>query len=54
MDIVIGRGNSRMKFVIPTGQQLKAVAKTNPIEHVKIIGNVKALVREHTTKGSKL
>lgn len=46
MDIIIGRGNSRAKFVIATGREMKALAKTNPIEHTKIVGNLKALVRQ--------
>jgi hypothetical protein len=45
MDIIIGRGNSRAKFEVATGQQMKALAKTDPIEHTKILGNLKALVR---------
>ena len=52
MDIVIGSGSRRQKFVVPSGSVLKALAKSDPIEHVKIVGNVKGLVRAHT-KGNK-
>lgn len=45
MDIILGSGNSRQKFTVATGQALKALAKENPIEHTKIMGNLKALVR---------
>lgn len=45
MQITIGRGNNRQSLEIATGRQMKAMAKTNPIEHVKIVGNLKALVR---------
>lgn len=48
MDIIIGSGKNRQKYSIPTGQALKALAKENPIEHVKIVGNVKGLVRLYT------
>lgn len=51
MDIIIGSGNKRQKFTVPTGQPLKQLAKTDPIEHVKIVGNVKGLVRKHLKKG---
>ena len=50
MDIIIGSGNARQKFEITTGREMKAMAKTNPIEHVKIVGNLKALVRRQPVK----
>ena len=45
MDIIIGSGNNRQKLEVATGAQMKALAKTDPIEHTKIVGNLKALVR---------
>ena len=50
MDIIIGSGSRRQKFVVPSGMALKSLAKSDPIEHVKIVGNLKALVRTHTKK----
>ena len=45
MDIIIGSGKNRQKFVVATGAAMKDLAKKNPIEHAKIIGNLKAFVR---------
>lgn len=45
MDIIIGSGNKRMVFPLATGEGMEYLAKTNPVEHVKIVGNLKALVR---------
>jgi len=46
MDIIIGSGNKRQKYVLATGDHMKAMAKASPIEHTKIMGNMKALVRQ--------
>ena len=45
MDIIIGSGNNRQKIEVATGATMKALAKADPIEHTKIVGNLKALVR---------
>ena len=45
MDITIGSGNNRRVFTVATGAAMKALARENPIEHTKITGNLKALVR---------
>lgn len=50
MHIVLGSGNNRQVFEVATGREMKAMAKTNPIEHAKIVGNLKALVRRQPTK----
>ena len=45
MHIVLGSGNNRQSFEVATGRPMKEMAKTNPVEHTKIVGNLKALVR---------
>ena len=50
MHIIIGSGNNRQSFEIATGATMKALAKTNPIEHTKIVGNLKALVRRQPAR----
>lgn len=45
MNIVLGSGNNRKSFEIATGRQMKELAKTNGVEHAKILGNLKALMR---------
>ena len=50
MNIVIGRGNNRMEIKdVATGREMRALAKSDPIEHTKRLGNLKALVRRQPT-----
>lgn len=50
MNIVLGSGNNRQVFEIATGKGMKAMAKESPIEHTKIVGNLKALVRRQPVR----
>ena len=50
MNIVIGSGNNRQVFEVVTGKEMKALAKNNGVEHAKIVGNLKALVRRQPLK----
>ena len=46
MNIVLGRGNSRRVFVVPSGREMRRMAKEQPLEHTKIRGNLMGLVRQ--------
>lgn len=50
MHIIIGSGNRRQSFEITTGKPMKALAKSDGVEHAKIVGNLKALVRRQPAK----
>lgn len=55
MQLTIGRGNSRQVLTMPTAQEVREMSKNNPKEHVKIRGNLMALVRNNKIKmGGKL
>lgn len=46
MDIIIGSGNSRQKHTIATGYPMRQMEKHQPLEYVKLRGNLVALSRK--------
>lgn len=50
MQIVLGRGNSRQVLAMPTAREVREMAKNNPAEHVKIKGNLMALIRRPSNR----
>lgn len=46
MDIILGSGNNRKKFTLATGYPMRKMAKEQPLEYVKIRGNITALARK--------
>jgi hypothetical protein len=46
MNIILGRGNNRQTFSAPAGASFRALQRDNPVEAVKITGNLLALVRQ--------
>ncbi len=47
LTLTIGRGNNRQTFELPSGKEFRDMKKTNPIEAVKISGNIASLARRN-------
>lgn len=45
MDIILGSGNNRQRFTVATGYSMRKMEKEQPVEYVKLTGNITALAR---------
>lgn len=45
MDFVTGSGNSRRKFTMQTGHNIRKMEKEQPKEYIKLKGEVMSIIR---------
>ncbi len=51
MILILGSGNNRQTFDLPSGREYRDLKKNKPVEAVKITGNIMGLVRRNAKKG---
>jgi hypothetical protein len=53
LTLTVGRGNHRRNFVLPSGREYRDLKKNQPVEAVKITGNILAISRTHAAALSR-